>query len=105
MPDRLLSLVVLAGCWVPPAAAGWAARRRGVASPIKSLTLFVIAWSALWFFWNLYAMPPYIPGAVPEDPLYRPPQAIAWLGAMTAGLIAPVSALAWILAYRAHKPG
>jgi hypothetical protein len=111
MPDRLLSLVVLAGCWVPPAAAGWAAARRAgqrhasvrPSLPYTSLAVFVVGWAAFWFLVNLYAMPPYIPGASPEDPLYRPPQAIAWLAVFTSALVLPCSALAWILAYRATR--
>jgi hypothetical protein len=109
MPDRLLSLVVLVGCWVPPAAAGWAAARRAERRPAPvpaarlyaSLTAFALAWATVWFLINLYAMPPYIPGAS-KDPLYRPPQAIVWLAVVAGALVLPLSALAWMIAYRAR---
>jgi hypothetical protein len=110
MPDRLLSLVIIAGCWIPPAAAGWAAARRAEGSgvhgrsprPYRSLATFVAAWSAIWFLVNLYAMPPYLPGTT-KDPLYRPPQAIAWLAVVSTLVVLPCGALAGALAYRAQE--
>jgi len=71
MPDRLPSLVLLVGFWVPAAMAGRAAaesaRRRThrvrPALMFAGLTAFVLASSAAWYLINLGAMPPYIPGA------------------------------------------
>lgn len=111
MPDRLLSLILIAGCWVPPAAAGWAAARRAdkqtgssaiASSPFAPLAVFVLAWAAVWFAVNLFAMPPYIPGAASENPLYRPAGAVVWLAVVAGALVLPVSAIASMLAYRAY---
>src|SRR5436190_4248537 len=88
MPDRLPSLIVLVGFWVPPAVAGWVAawhihRSRGArrdrpALTYAALTAFVLAYAVGWFFFNLHRMPPYIPGST-MDPTFASPQAAAWL--------------------------
>ena len=72
MPDRLPSLIVLAGFWIPP---------------------------AVWFLFNLGRMPPYIPGAT-TDPTFAPPKAIAGLAVVASALVLPSSALACALAFR-----
>jgi hypothetical protein len=107
MPDRLPSLVLLVGFWIPPVVAGRAAAdlvRRTVprASPARvraGLAAFVVAWAAVWFLVNLSAMPPYIPGAK-LDPTVATPQAIGWLALVTAALVLPGSAIACALAFR-----
>jgi hypothetical protein len=101
MPDRLPSLIILIGFWIPPAMAGWAAagylershvdrarrdegaeprearsKRRTV--PYAVLAAIVLAYAAAWFLLNLLAMPPYIPGTT-KDPTFRPPRAVAGL--------------------------
>ena len=106
MPDRLPSLIVLAGFWVPPAVAGWvaagsAARRIERGRPAATwalLALVVVAYSVAWYFFNLHRMPPYIPGAT-MDPSYASPQAARALAIFTAALVLPGSALACALAY------
>ena len=109
MPDRLPSLVLLVGCWVAPAAAGWVAagiahrstpRVRAILK-YAVLTSSVLAWSAVWFFVQLNRMPPYIPGAS-EDPTYAPPQAVAGLAVVASALVLPVSAIACALAFRSR---
>src|SRR6185312_10170081 len=86
LPDRLPSLIVLVGFWIPPAVAGWVAAeflQRGTQRSRARLTvivlaIFVLGYAAAWFFFNLGRMPPYIPGAS-MDPTFAPPQAVAWL--------------------------
>ncbi len=116
MPDRLISLVVLAGFWVPPAVIGWsaaqAANRTVTAAPSNRTTggetparpwarlaLTVIGWSLAWFLVNLVAMPPYVPGAT-EDPNFAPPEAVAWLALIAGAGVLPGSAIACAVAYR-----
>lgn len=107
MPDRLPSLIVLAGFWIPPMVAGWVAagslhqsqRPNRARATIAVLTLFVLGYAAAWFFFNLGRMPPYIPGAS-TDPTFAPPKAVAGLAVVTAALILPGSALACALAFR-----
>jgi hypothetical protein len=78
MPDRLPSLIVLVGFWIPPAVAGWVAAgslqrstgRRPTAT-YAILATFVVAYAAAWFLFNLGRMPPYIPGAVRDPPSPR----------------------------------
>ena len=109
MPDRLLSLVVLVGFWIPPAAVGRAAAEFVQRNPTRvrpavmyaGLTAFVTAWSVFWFLVNLVAMPPYIPGAS-RDPTYAPPEAVAGLAVVAAALVLPVSAIACMLAFRSR---
>jgi hypothetical protein len=107
MPDRLPSLVVLAGFWIPPAAAGWmaaaslkrAAKRPGSGTTYAVLAAFVLSYSALWFLFNLALMPPYIPGAS-TDPTFRPPRAVAGLAIVASVVVLPGSAIACALAFR-----
>jgi hypothetical protein len=107
MPDRLPSLIVLAGFWVPPAVAGWVAAgsllRKSEADGVRRtgalLATFVLGYTAAWFLFNLTFMPPYIPGAV-DDPTIATPRAAVALAIFTAALILPGSALACVLAFR-----
>jgi hypothetical protein len=107
IPDRLPSLILLVGFWVPPAAigsaAGWFFHRSAVrvhgALRYVLLTAFVLGWSALWFLFQLNRMPPYIPGSS-EDPTFAPPRAVAGLAIVASVLVLPVSALACGLAFR-----
>ena len=106
MPDRLPSLIVLVFFWVPPAVAGWVAagsfhqstRRNRAAVTCAVLAIFVIAYAAAWFFFNVGRMPPYIPGAT-MDPTYASPRAVKGLAVFTSALVLPGSALACILAF------
>lgn len=107
MPDRLPSLVLLLGCWIPPAVVGRAAAdlvhrsatrvRPALTSTV--LATFVLGWSAAWFLLNLSRMPPYVPGAT-QDPTYAPPEAVAGLAVVASALVLPVSAIACVLAFR-----
>ena len=109
MPDRLPSLVLLVGFWIPPAVVGRAAAdfahrnadrvRPGVVH--AALAIFVPAWSAAWFLFNLGRMPPYVPGAT-RDPTYAPPEAVAGLAVVAGVLVLPGSAVACIWAFRSR---
>lgn len=107
IPDRLPSLVLLVGFWVPPAviggAAAWFFHRNTVrvraALRYALLVAFVLGWSAVWFLFQLDRMPPYIPGSS-KDPTFAPPQAVAGLAVVASALVLPVSALACALAFR-----
>lgn len=107
LPDRLPSLIVLVGFWIPPAVAGWVAagylRRstnRGRATVTYAvLATFVLGYAAAWFLFNLGRMPPYIPGAT-TDPTFASPKAVAELAVFTSALVLPGSALACVLAFR-----
>ena len=110
IPDRLPSLIVLVGFWVPPAVAGWVAARslqRGTTrdrprATYALLVTFVLCYAAAWFLFNLGRMPPYIPGAT-MDPTFAPPRAVAWLAVVATVLVLPVSALACALAFRRRR--
>ena len=107
MPDRLPSLIVLVGFWIPLAMAGWWAARalqRSTKRPSATVTYaalatFVLLYAAAWFLFNVGRMPPYILGAV-MDPTIAAPRAVAWLAVVTCALILPGSALACVLAFR-----
>lgn len=109
MPDRLLSLGLLVGFWVPPAAVGRAAaefahqRTTRIRPALMSagLTALVLGWSAAWFLFQLHRMPPYIPGAS-HDPTYAPPEAVAGLAVVATALVLPGSAIACVLAFRSR---
>jgi cytochrome bd-type quinol oxidase subunit 1 len=109
LPDRLPSLVVLVGFWIPPAVAGWVAaaslqrsHNRSRAKVIYAvLAIFVLGYAAAWFFFNLGRMPPYIPGAT-TDPTFASPKAIAGLAVVASALVLPGSALACVLAFRSR---
>jgi len=105
IPDRLPSLIVLVGFWIPPAVAGWVAagfhhlkRGRAIVT-FAVLATFVLGYAAAWFFFNLGRMPPYIPGAT-MDPTFASPQAVKGLAVVTSALVLPGSALACALAFR-----
>ena len=110
IPDRLPSLILLIGFWVPPAAIGGAAAwflhrsavRLRAALPYFLLTIFVLAWAAAWFLFQLNRMPPYIPGSS-KDPTFAPPEAVAGLAIVASALVLPVSAVACALAFRICK--
>ena len=107
IPDRLPSLIVLVGFWIPPAVAGWMAatslqrrtKRYRATVTFAVLATFVMAYAVTWFFFNLGRMPPYIPGAT-TDPWFAPPKAVAGLAVVTSALVLPGSALACALAFR-----
>jgi hypothetical protein len=110
IPDRLPSLVLLVGFWIPPAAIGWAAAeffyrsaaRVRAALPYALLTTFVLGWSAAWFLFQLNRMPPYIPGSS-KDPTFAPPKAVAGLAIVAGALVLPGSAIACLLAFRRRR--
>ena len=99
LPDRLPSLIVLVGFWIPPAVAGWVAagflqrstKRYRSTVTFAVLATFVLAYAAAWFLFNLGRMPPYIPGAS-TDPTFAPPRAVAGLAVVAGGLVLPGSA-------------
>jgi len=106
MPDRLPSLIVLVGFWIPPAVAGWVAAgslpqstKRERVVTVAILATFVLGYAAAWFFYNLGRMPPYIPGAT-HDPTFAPPEAVTGLTVVASALVLPGSALACAMAYR-----
>ena len=110
LPDRLPSLIVLVGFWIPPALAGWlaaeflrrSARRYHAAVTFAVLATFVLGYAAAWFLFNLGRMPPYIPGAT-TDPTVASPEAVAGLAVVTGALVLPGSALACALAFRLRR--
>jgi hypothetical protein len=110
MPDRLPSLVLLVGFWIPPAVVGWTAAKFAHASSIRGsaaltytvLASFILAWSAAWFVFQLDRMPPYIPGSS-HDPTYAPPKAVAGLLLVARALVLPGSALACALAFLSSR--
>jgi hypothetical protein len=107
IPDRLPSLVLLVGFWIPPAIVGFAAAdlvhrvttRVRPALIYAVLTTFVVAWSAAWFLFQLDRIPPYVPGAT-RDPTYAPPEAVAGLAVVASALVLPGSLIACVLAFR-----
>ena len=110
LPDRLPSLIVLVGFWIPPAVAGWVAagflqrstRRYRATVIFAVLATFVLGYAAAWFLFNLGRMPPYIPGAS-TDPTFAPPEAVTGLAVFTSALVLPGSALACALAFRYRR--
>ena len=112
IPDRLPSLIVLVGFWIPPAVAGWVAAGSLLRSATREgatreratrtyawLAIFVLGYAAAWFTFNLGRMPPYIPGAT-TDPTFAPSRAVAALAVVAGALILPGSALACAWAFR-----
>ena len=110
MPDRLPSLIVLVGFWVPPAIAGWLAARSleeraprdRITAAYAVLSVFVLGYAVAWYYFNLHRMPPYIPGAT-MDPTFASPTATRALAIFTSALVLPGSALACVLAYRRRR--
>ena len=109
MPDRLPSLVLLVGFWIPPAVVGFAAAdlvhrstaRVRPALMYAGLMTSVLVYAAAWFLFQLDRIPPYVPGAT-RDPTYAPPEAVAGLAVVTTALVLPVSAIACVLAFRSR---
>ena len=107
IPDRLPSLVLLVGFWIPPAVVGIAAAdlvhrssaRLRSALIYAGLAIFALGWSAAWFLFQLDRIPPYVPGAT-MDPTYAPPEAVAGLAVVASALVLPGSAIACMLAFR-----
>ena len=109
IPDRLPSLVVLVGFWIPPAVAGWVAAgsvqrytRRRAAVTCAVLAAVVLGYAAVWFLFNLRRMPPYIPGAS-IDPTVAVPRAVAGLAVVASALVLPGSAVACALTFRRRR--
>jgi biotin transporter BioY len=110
IPDRLPSLIVLVGFWIPPAVAGWVAaeflqrstKRHRAAVTYAVLATFVLGYAAAWFLFNLSRIPPYLPGAT-HDPTYAPPEAVAGLAVVAGALVLPGSAIACVLAFRVAR--
>ena len=109
LPDRLPSLIVLVGFWIPPAVFGWVAAgllqrstKRARAVTYAVLATFVLGYAVVWFLFNLGRMPPYIPGAS-IDPTFAPPRAIAGLAVVASAVVLPGSALACALAFRLSR--
>mgnify|MGYP003575560690 CR=1 FL=1 len=110
IPDRLPSLIVLVGFWIPPAVLGWlvaefirrSTRRISAALIYAVLGIVVLGYAAVWFLFNLGRMPPYIPGAT-TDPTFAPPKAVAGLAVVSSALVLPGSALACLLAYHIRR--
>ena len=110
LPDRLPSLVLLVGFWIPPAVAGVVAadfvhKRATRVRPAviySALTIFAVAWAALWFVFQLDRIPPYVPGAT-RDPTYAPPEAVAGLSVVASALVLPVSLIACLFAFRRRR--
>jgi len=109
LPDRLPSLILLVGFWIPPTVAGWVAagalerstKRYRPAVTYAVLATVVLGYAAAWFFFNLSRMPPYVPGATP-DPTYAPPEAVAGLAVVASALVLPGSVIACVLAFRSR---
>ena len=109
MPDRLPSLIVLVGFWIPPAIAGWVAARsiqrntdgQRERPAYAAMAIFVLIYSVAWFLFNLGRMPPYIPGAT-IDPTFASPTAVRGLAVFTSAVVLPGSALGCALAFRRH---
>lgn len=107
IPDRLPSLILLVGFWIPPAVFGWVAaeflqrstNRYRAAVTYAALTIFVLGYAAAWFFFNLSAIPPYLPGAT-QDPTFAPLEAVKGLAVVASALVLPGSAIACVLAFR-----
>ena len=110
LPDRLPSLVLLVGFWIPPALVGFAAAdlvhrittRVRLALIYTVLAIFGLGWSAAWFLFQLDRIPPYVPGAT-MDPRYAPPEAISGLAIVASALVLPGSVTACMLAFRLRK--
>jgi hypothetical protein len=106
MPDRLPSLIVLVGFWIPPALAGWMAAEvaRRTKRPVDDVAIFavlgafVVSYTAVWFLINLGRIPSYIPGAT-TDPALAPPRAVAWLALVASAVVLPGSAIACAVAF------
>ena len=107
MPDRLPSLVLLVGFWIPPAVVGFALADLLHRSTTRVrliytvLAIFALGWSAAWFLFQLDRIPPYVPGAT-MDPTYAPPEAVAGLAVVASAFVLPGSVIACVLAFRSR---
>ena len=108
MPDRLPSLILLVGFWIPPAVVGFALADLLIEAPRVSaaliytvLAIFALGWSAAWFLFQLDRIPPYVPGAT-MDPTYAPPEAVAGLAVVASAIVLPGSVIACLLAFRSR---
>ncbi len=107
IPDRLPSLILLVGFWIPPALIGFAApdlvqrirTRARTALTYILLAIFALGWSAAWFLFQLDRIPPYVPGAT-MDPTYASLEAVWGLAVVTSALVLPGSLIACLLAFR-----
>ena len=107
LPDRLPSLFLLVGFWIPPALIGFAAAdlARRITTRVRpaliyiGLAIFALGWSAVWFLFQLDRIPPYVPGAT-MDPTYAPPEAVSGLAVVASALVLPGSLIACMLAFR-----
>ena len=110
IPDRLPSLILLVGFWIPPALIGFAAAdlvhrittRVRPALTYTLLAIFVLGWSLAWFLFQLDRIPPYVPGAT-MDPTYAPPEAVSGLAVVASALVLPGSLIACALAFRIRE--
>ena len=110
LPDRLPSLILLVGFWIPPALIGFAAAdlvqrirtRARTALTYTLLASFALAWSVAWFLFQLDRIPPYVPGAT-MDPTHAPPEAVSGLAVVASALVLPVSVIACMLAFRIRR--
>lgn len=110
IPERLPSLIYLVGFWIPPAAIGFVAAQilqRSINLARNSLIyvlmgMMVVGYAALWFWFNVNRMPPYVPGAM-IDPTVATPEAFRWLAIFAGVVILPGSALACLLAFKLHR--
>ena len=110
IPDRLPSLILLVGFWIPPALIGFAApdlvqrirTRARTALTYILLAIFALGWSAAWFLFQLDRIPPYVPGAT-MDPTYAPPEAVWGLAVVASALVLPGSLIACLLAFRIRE--
>ena len=106
IPDRLPSLILLVGFWIPPAVIGfaWADLVHRITTRVRpaliyiGLAIFALGWSAAWFLFQLDRIPPYVPGAT-MDPTYAPPEAVSGLAVVASALVLPGSLIACLLAF------
>ena len=107
LPDRLPSLIILVGFWIPPALLGFAAAdlihrsitRVRPALIYIALVIFALGYAAAWFLFQLDRIPPYVPGAT-MDPTYAAPEAVAGLALVAGAVVLPGSVIACVLAFR-----
>lgn len=110
IPDRLPSLIILVGFWIPPAVVGFAVAdlvQRSItrvrpALIYAGLAIFALGWSAAWFLFQLNRIPPYVPGAT-MDPTFAPPEAVSGLAVVASAFVLPGSLLACLLAFRIRE--
>ena len=107
LPDRLPSLVLLRGFWIPPAVVGFAVAdlihrsitRVRPALIYIALVIFALGYAAAWFLFQLDRIPPYVPSAT-MDPTYAAPEAVAGLALVAGAVVLPGSVIACVLAFR-----